>query len=73
MKTVEANGTVTAERILVVPLPIDLQPGEHRVVVVVEENPIAQREGLPLNLSAYSVGLVDEKLTCRREDLYGGR
>jgi hypothetical protein len=73
MKAAETNATVTDERTQIVSLPIDLPPGEHRVVVVIEENPIVQREDLPLDLTAYPVGLVDEKLTFRREDLYGGR
>ena len=73
MRTIEAEATVTAERTLIVPLPVELPPGKHRVVVVIEEKPIGKRKRSPLKLSAYPVSLVDEELTFRREDLYGGR
>jgi len=71
MKTIEITATVTAERTLIVPLPLDLSPGEHRIVVVIDEKPIASHRGQPLRLSAYPVGLVTENMTFRREDLYG--
>jgi hypothetical protein len=58
---------------MVIPVPADLQAGEHQVVVVIDETPTQTNGQRPvLNLSAHSVGLVDERFTFRREDLYDG-
>lgn len=68
-----ADGKITMQ------LPPDISPGEHQIVLVIDEQPIQlsallgrYRKGrLPLKFSAYPVGLASEDFTARREDLYG--
>jgi len=73
MRTIEADATVTAERTLVVPLPDDLSPGQHRVVIVIEEKPLPRRRRSWPKMTTYPIGLLDDQVTFRREDLYGDR
>jgi hypothetical protein len=71
MKAIEATATVSGDRTLTVSIPVDLEPGEHRVVVVVEEQPMPQKAATPLQLPTLKVGPWPENLSLRREDLYG--
>ena len=71
MRTIETTARVSDDRKLVVQLPLDVTPGEHRVVVVIEESPAAPRQREPLRFSGYDVGLIDPNFTFRRDDLYG--
>jgi hypothetical protein len=69
MKTIELTAVVGPDRKLIVQLPADIAPGEHRVVVVIEtpgarSTPMA---GWP----AHDVGPWPEDLSLRREDMYG--
>ena len=72
MRTIETNALVTEDGKLIVPMPADIAPGEHRVVIVIEEQPtvILEKKRVPLKFSAYPVGLIDETFTFRREELY---
>ena len=70
MKTIETNATVTQDGKLTVPVPHDIPPGKHQVVVVIDEGQVAKEKRLPLKFSAYPVGLFSESFTFRREDLY---
>ena len=75
MKTIETIATVTADGKITLQLPADIPPGEHQVVVIIDEKPLVEKaqtkEKLPpLKFSAYPVGLVSENVTFRREDLY---
>ncbi len=40
MKAIEATATVTPDRTLTVDLPVDLPPGQHQVVIVIDETPL---------------------------------
>lgn len=76
MKTIETTVTVTADGKLTVQLPPDVPPGEHQIVLVIDEKLLPEKsvtkENRPLlKFSAYPVGLVSESFTFRREDLYG--
>jgi hypothetical protein len=71
MKTIETTVLVTPEGTVTLQLPADIPPGEHRIVVVIDEQPIRKKKQPPLKFSAYPVGLVAEDMTFRREDLYG--
>jgi hypothetical protein len=80
MKTIETRATVTAEGKLIVPVPPDIPPGEHRVVVVIEENMVHEHsdpiEGLEasqgsLDLPIHECGPWPADLTLRRQELYG--
>ncbi|MHC5729641.1 MAG: hypothetical protein ACYT04_48535 [Nostoc sp.] len=75
MKTIETIATVTKDGKITAQLPLDIPEGEHQVVIVIDEKPLAEKEEskekkAPLKFSAYPVGLVSESLTFRREDLY---
>lgn len=75
MKSIETIATVTKDGKITAQLPLDIPEGEHQVVIVIDEKPLAKEEQnkqkkAPLKFSAYPVGLVSESLTFRREDLY---
>ncbi|MEH2359052.1 hypothetical protein [Nostoc sp.] len=75
MKTIETIATVTKDGKITAQLPLDIPEGEHQVVIVIDEKPLVEKveskeNKLPFKFSAYSVGLVSESLTFRREDLY---
>ena len=71
MRTVETVVSVMAGGTLTLQVPVDIPPGEHQAVLVIDEHPIPQKKRPPLKFSAYPVGLVSENFTFRREDLYG--
>jgi len=73
MKTIEADAIVTTERTLIIPLPDSLPPGRHHVIVVFEERPTTKRRGSSLRMTTYPIGLLDDQMPLRREDLYGDR
>ncbi len=73
MRTIDTVATVAADGTLRVKLPPDIAPGQHRVVVVIDEasTDLAQRASLPrltIHVSAWG-SLADE--TFRREDMDG--
>lgn len=73
MKTLELVGTVTDERTLrlTVQLPFDMPPGEHRVVVIIDQNPMddnATQTTLDFPVDDY--GPWPATLSLSREDLY---
>lgn len=71
MTTIETTATVTADGMLLIPLPSSIPEGEHRVVVVIEEKRVSPTKRMPLRFSAYPARLYDDSFTFRREDLYG--
>ncbi|MBW4573557.1 MAG: hypothetical protein KME31_38070 [Tolypothrix carrinoi HA7290-LM1] len=75
MKTIQTIATVTADGKITLQLSADIPPGEHQVVVIIDEKPLVEKvqtkeKRMPLKFSAYPVGLVSEGVTFRREDLY---
>ncbi|MEH2125773.1 hypothetical protein [Nostoc sp.] len=75
MKSIETIAIVTKDGKITAQLPLDIPEGEHQVVIVIDEKPLAEeaeteKKKAPLKFSAYPVGLVSESLTFRREDLY---
>ncbi|MBW4471771.1 MAG: hypothetical protein KME45_15370 [Stenomitos rutilans HA7619-LM2] len=68
---IETTATITKDGQLTLQVPPDLAPGQHRVVVVIDEQSVPTPQRSPLQFSAYPVGLVSPALTFRREDLYG--
>ncbi|MGV0028151.1 hypothetical protein [Phormidesmis priestleyi] len=73
MRTIETTATITEDGQLTLQVPPDILPGQHRVVVVIDEQSIAPSKRSSLQFSTYPVGLVSSNLTFRREDLYGDR
>jgi hypothetical protein len=71
MKTIETTVLVTPEGTVTLQLPEDIPPGEHRIVVVIDEQPIVREKRQPLKFPVDRYGLWPEDLSLRREDMYG--
>jgi hypothetical protein len=71
MRTIETTATVTEDRKLIVPVPPDVAPGAHRVVVVIEEAPATEPKRPKFQFPVIDVGPWPEGLSLRREDMYG--
>ena len=70
MRTIETTATVTNDGKLTIQIPPDIEPGEHKVVIVIEEQPIRKETRPPLDFPVMSVGSWPENLSLRREDMY---
>ncbi|HXG91086.1 MAG TPA: hypothetical protein VNN73_01800 [Blastocatellia bacterium] len=70
MKTIETTATVTEDGKLIAQVNGDISPGEHRVVVVIDEQPVRKQERPPLNFPVDYYGPWPENLSLRREDMY---
>ena len=71
MRTIETTATITAEGTLIVPVPPDIPPGPHHIVVWIDDQP-----GLPDTRARHDfpvihVGAWPADLFLRREDMYG--
>ena len=72
MMTIETMAVISDDRKLSVQLPPEVRPGEHRVVVMIDElSPDAPRPWTMEDWPVHDAGLVDPHFTMRREDLYG--
>lgn len=71
MKTIETTATVSAEGTLTVRVPSDIPPGEHRVVLVIEEQPSPVEHRPPLDFPVDDWGPWPEGLSLSRKDIYG--
>jgi hypothetical protein len=75
MLTIEATATLTPDGHLTIAvppdaLPPDLSPGEHRVVLLIEEQAGQRKTRPPLNFPVDSYGSWPDDLSLRREDIY---
>ncbi|GAX42342.1 hypothetical protein NIES4075_33430 [Tolypothrix sp. NIES-4075] len=75
MKTIQTIATVTADGKITLQLPADIPPGEHQVVVIIDEKPLVEKvqtkeKRMPLNFPVDSYGSFPENLSLRREDMY---
>jgi hypothetical protein len=72
MKTIETTilvppgGKLTLE----LDLPPNIPPGEHHIVVVIDDDPLPLLLPAPLEFPVIDVGPWPEHLSLRREDLY---
>ncbi|MBD2043664.1 hypothetical protein [Microcoleus sp. FACHB-672] len=76
MKMIKTVATVTENRQMTVQLPPDISPGEHQVVLVIDEKsvsevPAVKEKRPPLNFPVRSYGAWPTDLSLRREDMYG--
>lgn len=71
MKTIETTVLVTPDGTVTLQLPEDIPPGEHRIVVVIDEQPIDRENRPPLKFPVDRYGPWPEDLSLRREDMYG--
>lgn len=70
MKTIQTIATVTENGKLIVQIPVDIAPGKHQIVLVIDETPVEQQKHSELKFSDYPVGVRSAHFTFRREDLY---
>jgi hypothetical protein len=71
MKTIETTAVVGDDRKLTVRLPADITPGEHRVVVLIDNEPTPAPTPPEWRFPVIDVGPWPEGFTVRREDIYG--
>ena len=71
MKTIETNATVTTDGRLIAKIPPNILPGEHRVVVVIDEQPLTMKKRPSLDFPVDNYGPWPSTLSLRREDMYG--
>ena len=71
MRTIETTATVTEDGKLIVQAPPGVTPGEHHVVVVIDDTPSESKPLPPLELHVAKIGAWPADFTFRREDLYG--
>jgi len=70
MRTIETTAMITDEGLLTVQVPPDIAPGDHHIVVIIDEQPTVQPPRPPLQFAAYPVGLTAPERTFRRAELY---
>ncbi len=70
MRTITTTATVTPDRLLTVQVPPDVAPGEHEVVIVIDETPAQTQERGLQDFPVISVGPWPAHLSLRREDMY---
>lgn len=70
MKTIETTATVTNDGKMTVQVPPDIAQGEHRVVVVIEEQPIKKETQSLADFPVRDYGPWPANLSLRREDMY---
>ena len=72
MRTLELIGQVESGGRLTVQLPSDIPPGEHQIVLVIDERPLTPSESRTLDdFPVDDYGPWPEGLSLRREDMYG--
>lgn len=75
MVTIRTNATVTTEGMIVLPAPPGIPPGEHRVVLVIEEgmpiNARRTRRSLKGLWADLKVGITEEDIAEARREMWG--
>lgn len=76
MRTIETDLVVTSDgRANVLRMPPGIRGGKYHAVLVIDDEPLAngtaKTKSRTLRLSSYSVGVKDQNMTFRREDVYG--
>jgi hypothetical protein len=69
MRTIETTATIKPDGTIIAKGPADLPPGEHRVVIVVEEPPVKPGHRLT-DFPVDRYGPWPADLSLRREDMY---
>lgn len=75
MKAIETTGMVTADGKITIQLPPDIPPGEHQIVLVIDEELVSEKsltkeKRPPLNFPVHDFGSWPAALSLRREDMY---
>jgi len=66
----ETTATVTKDGKITIQIPSDIEPGEHEVVVIIEERLVKRETRPPLDLPVRDYGPWPGNLSLRREDMY---
>lgn len=71
MKTIETTVTITPQRQLHLQqqLPVDLLPGNYRVVLIIDNQPLVETERPPLNFPVADYGPWPEGLSLSRTEM----
>lgn len=70
MKRVQTTATVTQDGRLTIPAPLGIPPGEHRVTIELDDQPVTLPEAVNGELPVLHCGEWPKDLSLRREDLY---
>lgn len=70
MRTIDTKGMVTPDRTLQVRVPDDIPPGEHHVVVIIEEAVTQPRVKPPFDFPIDRYGSWPSDVSLRREEMY---
>jgi hypothetical protein len=70
MKTIQTTAIVSPEHQLTIQVPPDIQAGEYKVVLVLEETP-AKKKRQSFKFPVDDYGSLLTELSLRREDTYG--
>ena len=73
MRTIETKGTVSSDGRLSVAMPQDIAPGEHNLVIVIDEEPIEPPAAESPELMVFRIGSWPEDISLRREAMYDDR
>jgi hypothetical protein len=72
MRSIDAELTVTEKGKGVVTLPPDIEPGEHKVTITINDGPAPNNgKQKPIEFLVIEVDKWPENFSTRREDLYG--
>jgi len=71
VRTIQATARVTPDGTLTARVPQDVTPGEHQVVIIVEDSAPLQATRPALGFPVDHIGAWPSDLSLRREDLYG--
>ena len=70
MRSIETTASVTVEGTLTVEIPRDIPLGEHRVVIVIDEQPVERYQQDLHDFPVDDLGPWPQNLTLRREEMY---
>ncbi|HEY6328841.1 MAG TPA: hypothetical protein VI756_05855 [Blastocatellia bacterium] len=70
MRTIQTKVVISSDGHFSGDVPADIAPGEHRAVLVIEEEPMTALRRPSLEFEPYQLGLVSDEMTFRREDIY---
>ena len=71
MKTIESTATVASNGKVILHTLLDVPPGEHKIVLVIDETPLKATKRRSLEIPSVSVGKWPSELSLRREEIYG--
>ena len=69
MKTIETTATVSSNGTLTVNIPVEIEPGQHRILVIVDEAVEPSAAPASFKLPTLKVGSWPKDLSLRREDI----